>query len=70
MKKLLMLLLLVAAVSCGPTAEEKAKMQQATEDSLKAAMDMQKAAEELAIEQADSIQATDSTVTTPADSSK
>jgi hypothetical protein len=52
MKKLLFSILVLGAVSCGPTAEEKAKMEQATQDSLKAAEDMQKAAEELAISQA------------------
>jgi hypothetical protein len=52
MKKALLGLFLLGAVSCGPTAEEKAKMEQAAQDSLKAAQDMQKAAEELAISQA------------------
>lgn len=53
MKKVLFGVLLLALVSCGPTAEEKAKLEQAAQDSLKAAQDMQKAAEELAISQAE-----------------
>lgn len=54
----------LSIVSCGPTAEEKAKMDQAKEDSLKAAQDMQKAAEELAISQAmaDSVKTDSSSV--------
>lgn len=34
--------------SCGPSAEEKAKAEQATKDSVQAADDMRKAAEEAA----------------------
>ena len=50
MKKILVITLLTAAIySCGPSAEEKAKMEQATADSLKAVEDMRLAAEAAAI---------------------
>jgi outer membrane biogenesis lipoprotein LolB len=52
MKKYLFIVAIAGLTACGPTAEEKAKMEQATQDSLKAVQDMQKAAEELAISQA------------------
>ncbi|MEP7265483.1 MAG: hypothetical protein ABI772_13340 [Bacteroidota bacterium] len=52
MKKFLFAIFIIALSSCGPTAEEKAKIEQAQQDSLKAAQDMQKAAEDLAISQA------------------
>ena len=57
-------------VSCGPTAEEKAKMEQATQDSLKAVQDMQKAAEELAISQAQGDTTMADSVVVPAETVK
>jgi hypothetical protein len=48
MKKLLILFVVAFACSCGQSAEEKAKMEQAHQDSIKAAEDMMKAAEEAA----------------------
>ena len=70
MKKVFLGLLLLGAISCGPTAEEKAKMDQAAQDSLKAAQDMQKAAEELAISQAQADTVTTDSTASPADSLK
>lgn len=59
MKKLVLFLFLATALySCGPSAEEKAKMEQARQDSIKAAEDMKNAAEAAAIaasQQPDSI---------------
>lgn len=50
MKKILVIIVLATAIySCGPSAEEKAKMEQATADSLKAVEDMRLAAEAAAI---------------------
>ncbi len=51
MKKILLLATFVGMIvmtSCGPSAEEKAKMELATQDSIKAAEDAMKAAEEAA----------------------
>jgi hypothetical protein len=45
-------IILLAVSACGPTAEEKAKMEQARQDSIRAAEDMRKAAEELAAQAA------------------
>ena len=67
MKKLLLIAFLgVGIYSCGPSAEEKEKMEQARQDSLKAAEDMMKAAEAATI----ASQATDSIMSTPTDSMK
>jgi len=51
MKKLILLASVAgmfAITSCGPSAEEKAKMEAATQDSIKAAEDAMRAAEEAA----------------------
>ncbi len=58
MKNIFILFAVLTMSACGPTAEEKAKMEQATQDSLKAVQDMQKAAEELAISQAQGVDST------------
>jgi hypothetical protein len=52
MTKLILFLFVYVFVSCGPSAEEKAKMEQAHQDSIKAAEDMMQAAEDLAAAQA------------------
>ena len=53
MKKLLILFALTTVIfSCGPSAEEKAKMEQASQDSLKAVDDMRQAADAAAMEAA------------------
>ncbi len=63
MKKILLFAGMMALLSsCGQSAEEKAKMEQARQDSIKAAEDMMKAAEEAAAaaaQVADTIAATD-----------
>ena len=51
MKKLLLIICVLGLINitaCGPSAEEKAKMETATQDSIKAADDAMKAAEEAA----------------------
>ena len=52
MKKILLLVSVIGLLqltACGPSAEEKAKMEAASKDSLKAAEDAMKAAEEAAV---------------------
>ena len=67
MKKLMVIALLSTAIySCGPSAEEKEKMEQASQDSMKAAEDMMRAAEAAAV----AAQAVDTVVTTSGDSIK
>lgn len=48
MKKYFGIALIALLSACGPSAEEKAKMEQAHQDSVKAADDMMRAAEEAA----------------------
>ena len=67
MKKLLLFAFLgVGIYSCGPSTEEKEKMEQASQDSMKAAEDMMKAAEAATI----ASQAQDSIMATNVDSVK
>ena len=69
MKKILLLVSfagMIAITSCGPSAEEKAKMEQASSDSVKAAEDAMKAAEEAAAAADTSIKADTSKHDAPA----
>lgn len=53
---------IIALTSCGPSAEEKQKMELARQDSIKAAEDAMKAAEEAAALQADAAAADTATL--------